>query len=440
MSLPCKDPGMGLQVGVTLRYPRDRRPDAEVIDDVSNFFFLTHTPDGLGQAQLEKGINRMRDVESPDGPRCPAVLISSSRHKMGSAVTPWHDSYDMEGGRVRYFGDAKFEHMPDPHGVEGNKVMMGLFEQHHSPSREVRAHAPPLVFFERPEKKGYVTFRGFGVIENAELVTQVDSDGMAFSNYVYDCALLKLAEEGECLDWAWISRRKDPSVTDSQTLKLAPKAWRDWIQGGAGALPTVRRVVARQGIVGKENQIPEKGSGEEEILREIYEFYLRGGMKTKTRFEALAERVAEEVISESHSRYLPGWVTRGSGDHGIDFVGRIDIGSSGFSRTALIVLGQAKCVKPGTGTSGEDVARTVARLRRGWVGCFVTTGYFTRGCQQDVFEDRYPLIMIPGRKVAEAVKGICVSTASTTRDFLEAVDATYEDRLKVRTPEQVLYL
>ncbi|SVD70751.1 uncharacterized protein METZ01_LOCUS423605, partial [marine metagenome] len=56
---------MGLQVGVTLRYPRDRRPDAEVIDDVPNFFFLTHTPDGLGQAQLEKGINRMRDVESP---------------------------------------------------------------------------------------------------------------------------------------------------------------------------------------------------------------------------------------------------------------------------------------------------------------------------------------------------------------------------------------
>ena len=60
-----------------------------------------------------------------------------------------------------------------------------------------------------------------------------------------------------------------------------------------------------------------------------------------------------------------------------------------------MVLGQAKCVAPGSQTSAKELARTVARLRRGWLGVFVTTGAITQKAQLEVFEDRYPLVMIP---------------------------------------------
>ena len=51
----------------------------------------------------------------------------------------------------------------------------------------------------------------------------------------------------------------------------------------------------------------------------------------------------------------------------MDFVGRLDVGS-GHSTAKLVVLGQAKCEKLQSATGGNHIARTVARLRRGWIG------------------------------------------------------------------------
>ena len=42
-------------------------------------------------------------------------------------------------------------------------------------------------------------------------------------------------------------------------------------------------------------------------------------------------------------------------------------------------------------TNGKDIARTVARLKRGWIGIYITTGYFSEPVQREVIEDKYPL-------------------------------------------------
>ena len=136
------------------------------------------------------------------------------------------------------------------------------------------------------------------------------------------------------------------------------------------------------------------------MLTEVYDFYSADGMKRKARFEAVAEVVSEFIISESHGQYRRGWITRGSGDGGVDFVGRLDVGS-GFSKASLVVLGQAKCEAPTSSTSGKDIARTVARLRRGWIGCYVTTGTFSTHTQREVADDRYPLLLVPGGRLPE---------------------------------------
>jgi len=50
------------------------------------------------------------------------------------------------------------------------------------------------------------------------------------------------------------------------------------------------------------------------------------------------------------------------------------------------------------------------------------------------------LILVPGAKVAEAVKRITVRDGLTVDEFLKRVDSTYEKRLVDRDPEQVLDL
>jgi hypothetical protein len=434
---------MGLSVHERFKYPSiqgdARSPVFAEIDGLRNFFAPTFVSDGLGQAQLERGINAMASAGTKSNSRRPAILIRSSLRKAGTSTTPWHDSYDMDGGRVRYFGDAKVQHMPNPRKPPGNKTLLEQFDLHTSPERSMRLQAAPLLFFVAPER-GIVEFRGFGLIENVELVSQIEPrTGEAFSNYAFDCALLGLASEGEQFDWAWIAARKNPALTLEESLDLAPASWKTWVTDGADAVSRSRRVVARMGITKKEDQLPVPGSPEERVLEEIYDFYSADGLKRKARFEAVAEAVSEFVITESHGQYRTGWITRGTGDGGVDFVGRLDVGS-GFSKASLVVLGQAKCEAPNSSTSGKDIARTVARLRRGWIGCYVTTGTFSTHTQQEVADDRYPLILIPGGQVARSMRAMALRDGITVNELLHRIDARYEERVRDRDPSQVLNL
>lgn len=72
--------------------------------------------------------------------------------------------------------------------------------------------------------------------------------------------------------------------------------------------------------------------------------------------------------------------------------------------TPVVVLGQAKCVVPSRGISPEEVARVVGRLRRGWIGVYVTTGSFSRRAQIEIVDDQYPVILITGGTLASTVR------------------------------------
>jgi hypothetical protein len=112
-------------------------------------------------------------------------------------------------------------------------------------------------------------------------------------------------------------------------------------------------------------------------------------------------------------------------DGGADFVGRLDIGS-GFSRVKLVVLGQAKCERIEGTTSGKNVARIVGRLRRGWVGAYVTLGAFSEATQREVIDDEYPILLVPGRRVAQEIdRAAREAGLGGLKACLEAIDATY---------------
>ena len=435
-----------MQLFELLRYPKPTQPDTAYVDGLRNFHNVTRWPawpalSGAGSVQLERGINSIRFVTGPDGERRPGILIASRPHRAGSDWTPWHDELDPYVGHVRYFGDNKPELETDPDRPTGNKSILHQFILHRSNERRQRLEAAPLLFFEniihQGREKGFWRFIGLGVLERAERVVQVDRHGRLFANHAFDCALIDLGPENLQLSWNWIAARRDASWSLEDTLKLAPESWRRWVEQGSSVIDRIRQSIARYRILDATAQRPDPGTPADAALQLVMSHYKTRGDWSgvgEHRFEGMASEIVGTYLNEN-GRYRRGWITKRGGDGGIDFVGRLDLGAA-ESGLKLVVLGQAKC-KTG-GTSGQDLARTVARLDRGWVGAFVTTGYFSQEAQREIVSDRFPLLLVNGRQVGEtlvrnaALRGVDVPT------YIGAVDSEYDGLLSSRLPSEIL--
>lgn len=387
-----------LQIGAPLRYARPYNAEPNELDGLPNYFSLTHSP-GLPMALLEAGINPIGST--PRSRRIPAILVASSPHKAGTEATPWQDFFHPDAGHIRYFGDNKLPGA-DPAESKGNLALLQQFDIEQSRDRAERLKAAPILFFKRtrvgPRSKGNVVFQGYGIIERVERVVQHDpSRGCTFTNYAFDFAVFSLIDEGEEFDWSWITSRRNNAIDDEEALKRSPQAWRDWVNQGTAAISRCRRRVSKMLVVPRVLQRPISDSKEDKALRTIYRYY----DGKKHHFEVLAEFVAARILRTAGS-YRTGWITPKASDGGADFVGRLDIGSE-LARVKLVVLGQAKCESPTQATGGNHIARTVARLRRGWIGVYVTTSYFSESVQREVIEDKYPIILVDGLRLATEV-------------------------------------
>lgn len=144
---------MYMKIGEVFRYSRKNKdPRKLTVDGLPNYYHFTNSP-GHKLARLERGINPIGRVAAIDGSRIPAILISSSPHKLGSAETPWQDFFDVDNGHIRYFGDNK-ETGSDPALAPGNKVLLEQHGMHNAPEFEVRLYAAPVVFFRRVREGG----------------------------------------------------------------------------------------------------------------------------------------------------------------------------------------------------------------------------------------------------------------------------------------------
>jgi hypothetical protein len=424
-------------------------PDIELIDGVRNIFHATRWPNwpGLadaGRVQLDHGIDSVKQVKAIDGTRRPAILIASKPHRAGSDWTPWHDELDAERGHVRYYGDNKADLGTGPLAPVGNRSVLEQFPLHLGSTRADRLRAAPMLFFEslvhEGKAKGYWRFLGVGLVERAELVTQVDRRSRPFVNYVFDCLLVDLSTEDLRMAWEWIAARRDPTKTLEECLMLAPSAWRKWVDYGASVKEKIRQQMNRSQTLSPSDQRPDAGTPAEDALRLVVNHYKRLGQYDgvgEHRFEGLASEITGSILRQS-GQYRPGWITKRAGDGGIDFVSRLDIGT-GSGALKLVVLGQAKCIAGATPvTSGLDLARTVARLDRGWVGAFVTTGYFSEQAQREVVVDRFPLLMLNGRQVGETVVKESALRGVSISEYIAAIDSDYEARLSSRLPAEIL--
>jgi hypothetical protein len=426
-----------MRIGEIYRYARPYNPHEPVLDGMPNYFKLVFTPN-CKLPLLESGINPIQEVNAIDGRRRPAILISSSPHKIGSEDTPWQDFFDPDNGHIRYYGDNK-RPGSDPATSPGNRVLLDAFVKQSSLEFETRKKSPPIIFFKRvrhkQKAKGFILFQGFGVVERVQLVTQYDrTNKRSFPNYAFDLAVFDMSREFEEFSWEWVSARRNPDLDLVGTLLYAPQSWRRWVKEGQQAVNKCRRKVSKLSITDVKEQVPAKGSPEERVLRVIYNFY----ENRKVRFEALAALVAQRILHRTGGKYNFGWITQSGADSGVDFVGRLDLGSD-FSRVKVVVLGQAKCEKLDAPTNGVHLARTVARLRRGWIGVYVTTSYFSASAQREVIEDQYPLLMVPGIRLAqETIELASEAGYGDPLDYLKYIDSQHDSWLQPRLPEEIL--
>ena len=115
----------------------------------------------------------------------------------------------------------------------------------------------------------------------------------------------------------------------------------------------------------------------------------------------MAAFVTELYFKECGYNYKTGWITKGTGDRGVDFVGRLDIGNDSFSKSNLIVLGQSK--RYTNQISGEGLTRVASRMTRGYMGIVVDADTFSESDKKEIKDDRLPIIMLNGHKVSQLI-------------------------------------
>lgn len=376
-----------------------------------------------------KGIFFFKEVGTGPERRRPAGVFYSNNLRGLSQTNPWPDLIEPDRGRAVYHGDNKSAGIPALE-APGNKLVWDLLPLYSDPA--TRHLAPPILIFEQAvhqgKKKGFRSFSGYGVPTGVRLQSQAAGSG-SFSNLSFEVALLELDADTDSFDWRWIDDRRAGGSLQPDMNQRAPKAWQQWMKNGSASVDSLRRIVYSRKILEKDEQLP-VDSQELNLLKFVHEHYSGNDHG----FEAVASLVASKTMGPRHSR---GWVTERSGDGGVDFVNRVEIGS-GFTSTDVVVLGQAKNLNLKSSVPGRELARLVARIKRGWLGAFVTTSTFSKPAQREVVVDEYPLVLIHGRDVASAINQELISSGLSLSELLDREDSWYATNQRNIPPEQIL--
>ena len=420
---------MKIRIGETFRVSRSVGGAAT---EPRSYLELTRGRHGTS-ADVNKGIWAYKDVTEPsDGRRrTPAILLHSNPFKEGSESTPWVDIVEADLGYAFYNGDNRTSGQ-DPGEAPGNALLTRMQAFYSDP--RLRRHAPPILLFTQREvdrnRKGYRCFSGFGVPTRHVLVSQRErGTDRYFTNLAIELSLFRLDAENEEFDWQWIDKRRDRTLTTDAVLRFAPSAWRTWVLEGDAAVEKCRRRVARRRVVSTARQL-DYSERDKALVRDVTTCFAGNPHA----FEGLASLIAERVIGHGCRR---AWITRRSADGGVDFVCRLDVGSD-FSRMGVVVLGQAKCLTTEASVGGRDLARLVARLQRGWFGVFVTTGVFSTAAQQELYEDRYPVVLINGKRLARELRLLLNTEGASLAQLLERERQWYEANLRALDPGRAL--
>lgn len=96
-------------------------------------------------------------------------------------------------------------------------------------------------------------------------------------------------------------------------------------------------------------------------------------------------------------------------------------------------------MKPDSLVTAEQIARVVARLRRGWIGVYVTTGAYSVPAQIEMVEDQYPIVLISGLDLVHELRSMARDDhGGNVTACIEHILGGRETAITNRRPEEIL--
>jgi hypothetical protein len=343
----------------------------------------------------------------------------------------------QEEGKVIYNGDNKSS-LFSASSTFGNKKVLEVLPFYFSKFKSDRLKAPPILVTQTIKignRTGFRKFIGIGVIsESPRLIHQFEKGSdLVFSNFQFEITLLSISID-DMFNWDWINDRRDELTNDEQALLNAPKSWKNWVEYGNEILNDIKLKIKAYRIISEseQRQLPVRNKS---ILNELLNVHYPDPVKDGIRFEAMASFIASLYFEGQ--RYNRGWITIGTGDRGVDFVGRLDIGHDSFSNTSIIVLGQSKRYK--NSISGERLTRVASRMTRGYIGLVITLDTFTRQAQEEIKDDKLPIILINGKKVSELLLNHINKTNKSLGELVAEQDLWAKSNLGTQSYDSILH-
>jgi hypothetical protein len=401
---------------------------------LNQIFSTLHTNEYLNWEELTKGnydsgLNLYKGMPyfaSVNG-RIPLMNFHINPFKEDVEETPWRDLIFQEEGRVIYNGDNK-RNETRPDEIYGNKKVLEILPLYFSNLKDDRLKAPPIFITKTVKigkKTGFRKFIGFGLInEPPKLIHQYEKNSeKIFANYQFEITLFSLGEDSS-FDWRWIDERRNINFSNEQTLRFAPKSWIDWVNNGSDSVSRNKLKIKAYKTISEFEQ-RKLDPQNQKLINELLNVHYPDPIKDGIRFEALASFITQLYFSDKN--YFRGWITIGSSDRGVDFVGRIDLGHDSFSNTSIIVLGQSKRYK--NSISGERLTRVASRMTRGYIGVVITLDTFTKQAQEEIRDDKLPIILINGKKVSELLLTYINRTGKSLKQIVKEQDEWALDNL-----------
>jgi hypothetical protein len=307
----------------------------------------------------------------------PSSLILVTTKVAQQYHNPWEDVVDYSTGQILYWGDAKYDdkRREKRHtDFNGNRILERI---HDEVLKRDLATIPPILHFTK-SSKGWIQFSGLCVLDSLE-TTWYEDKGRPIKNF--RCHLSILDEEVVPLEW--IHRRASTTAV-KQLNRDCPEIWRDYITGS-----TRRLLLWRKSVRSAPEQLPPPDTDDARVLDEVVKL-------TPEQFERFCTRLLEELAIRSGTQHIVRG-TRLVRDGGFDFFGTFTLPVP--LHYEINFKGEAKRYRRSNGVGPEAVSRLVARLQRGEYGIFITTSYYTKAAQEEVFEDGYPVRLFSGSDI-----------------------------------------
>ena len=298
----------------------------------------------------------------------------------------WPDKLDPYTGVFTYYGDnRKPGRAISDTSVGGNRLLEKVFALLHAGERE--SVCPFLCFESFQGTRGmYMRFLGLAVpgaegyssLEDLVAVWRL-SGNQRFQNYRATFTILRDAT----VDHRWL----EGLVLGIPAIEspFCPPSLERWMKGGRyEALASERELVPRS----KAAQLPQSDR-EWQLLRAILD-----GLDDRQ-----FEFAAASMLAMLDPRFVDIRVTPAVRDGGRDVISSYRVGHDAHSVSLNSCL-EAKRWRPDGSVGVKPMMRLISRLKHRDFGVFITTSYFDKQVQQELIDDRHPVVLMSGVDIA----------------------------------------